>query len=131
MFSWNVDRKTMTPKYMFDPAKTGMKSLTMADVGDASKPHAVIKEQNAVAYDPNAGWKKGDVLPGRLLSRTGAQGSASDNSQISGTWEKGVWTVMFTRKLDTGHPEDDKILKEGGTYTIGLSYSPFVGQIGL
>jgi len=44
MFSWNVDRKTMTPKYMFDPAKTGMKSLTMADVGDASKPHAVIKE---------------------------------------------------------------------------------------
>lgn len=121
MFSWNVDKKTMTPKFMFDPAKVGIKSLTMADIGDTSKPHAVIEEQNAVPYDPNAGWKKDDVLPGRLLTRAGVSGSAGDNDQIKGVWNNNVWTVEFTRKLDTGHPEDDKILKEGGVYTVGLA----------
>ena len=121
MFSWNLDRKAMIPKFMFDPAKVGFKSLTEADVGDTSKPQAVIRETNAVAYDPNAGWKTGDVLPGRLLTRTGAKGSAADNNEVKGVWKDGVWTVEFTRKLDTGHPEDDKILEEGGVYTIGLA----------
>lgn len=121
MFSWNVDRKTMTPKYMFDAAKVGAKSLTAADIDDASKQHAIIQEQNAVPYDPNAGWKEGDVLPGRLLTRTGVEGSAGDNSQANGVWKDGVWTVVFTRKLNTGHPEDDKIMKEGGVYTVGFA----------
>ena len=44
----------MTPKFMFDPSKVGMKSITVADVGDLSQPFAVIKEENAVPYDPNA-----------------------------------------------------------------------------
>ena len=120
-FSWNVDRKTMTPKYMFDPAKTGGKrGLTVADVGKPGTPYAVIRESNAVPYDANAGWKKDDVLPGRLLSRADAKGSAADNSQVQGTWRDGVWTVVWTRSLDTGHPADDKILKDGGVYTVGF-----------
>ena len=121
MFAWNVNKKTMTPKFMFDAAKVGLKSLTEADIGDTSKPHAIIKEQNAVPYDAGAGWKQGDILPGRLLTRTGTKGSAGDNKSTHGVWKDGVWTVVFTRKLDTGHPEDDKILKEGGLYTIGLA----------
>ena len=121
MFSWNLDRKTMTPKFMFDAAKVGFKALSETAVGDPSKPHAVIKEQNAVPYDADAGWKAGDILPGRLLSRAGAKGSAADNDHVEGVWKDGVWTVEFTRKLDTGHPGDDKILKEGGVYTIGLA----------
>lgn len=121
MFSWNVDRKTMTPKYMFDAAKVGSKSIAVADIGDDRKPYAIIKERNAVPYDPDAGWKAGEILPGRLLTRTGTKGSAGDNDQVKGEWKGGVWTVEFTRKLDTGHPEDDKILKEGGVYTIGLA----------
>lgn len=120
MFSWNVDRKSMTPTYMFDADKVGSKSLTVADIDDQSKPHAIIKEQNAVPYDPNAGWKEGDVLPGRLLT-TEAEGSAGDNNNIKGAWKDGVWTVEFTRKLDTGHPGDDKIMKEGGVYTVGFA----------
>jgi hypothetical protein len=32
-----------------------------------------------------------------------------------------MWTVVFTRKLDTGHPEDDKIMKVGGVYTFGFA----------
>jgi hypothetical protein len=120
-FSWNVDRKTMVPKFMFDAAKVGSKSLTVADIDDMTKPHAIIKEENAVPYDPNAGWKEGDILPGRLLSRVEAKGSAADNNAVNGVWKDGVWTVEFTRKLDTGHPEDDKMLKDGAVYTIGLA----------
>jgi hypothetical protein len=120
MFSWNVDKKTMTPKFMFDAAKVGSKGLTMADINDTSKPHALIKEQNAVPYDPKAGWKKGDVLPGRLLS-TAVKGSAGDNTSAKGVWKDGVWTLEWARKLNTGHPEDDKIMKEGSVYTIGLA----------
>jgi len=120
MFSWNVDRKSMTPKFMFDAAKVGSKALKVADIDDPSKPHAVIKEQNAVPYDPNAGWKEGDVLPGRLLS-TAVEGSAGDNTSAKGVWKDGAWTVEFTRKLNTGHPEDDKILKDGGVYTVGFA----------
>jgi hypothetical protein len=36
-------------------------------------------------------------------------------------WEDGVWTVLWTRKLDTGNPADDKILKVGGVYTFGFA----------
>jgi hypothetical protein len=120
-FSWNVDRKTMTPTYMFDAAKVGSKSLTEAEIGDPSKPFALIREQNAVPYDPDAGWQEGDVLPGRLLSAEDSSGSAADNSEVNGTWEDGTWTVVWRRPLDTGHPEDDKILEEGGVYTVGIA----------
>ena len=120
-FTWNVDRKTMTPKYMFDKAKVGVKGLTVDGVGDTAKPFAMIRESNAAAYDPGAGWKKDDVLPGRLLSRADAKGSAADNNGAKGVWENGTWTVVWTRPLDTGHPGDDKILKEGGKYTVGFA----------
>ena len=120
MFSWNVDKKTMTPKYMFDPAKVGFKALREGDIGDAGKPMAVIRGVNAVAYDPDAGWKKGDILPGRLLS-TETEGSAGDNDWAKGVWKDGVYTLVFRRKLDTGHPEDDKVLKVGGVYTVGFA----------
>jgi hypothetical protein len=117
-FTWNVDRKTMTPKFMF---AEGTNVLTVDGIGDPSRPYAIIREQNAVAYDPDAGWQEGDVLPGRLLSSEDAEGSAADNRDVRGTWEDGVWTVTWTRPLDTGHPEDDKILREGETYNVGLA----------
>ena len=120
-FTWNVDRSTMTPKFMFDGAKFGIKALTVDDIGDLSKPPAIIREENAVAYDPDAGWQEGDVLPGRLLSSEDAEGSAADNRDVQGAWENGVWTVTWARPLDTGHPEDDKILREGQAYNVGLA----------
>lgn len=120
MFSWNVDKKTMTPKFMFDASKVGFKALTESDIGDPDKPMAVIKEVNAVPYDANAGFKEGDILPGRLLT-TKTEGSAGDNDYARGTWKDRTYTLVFRRKLDTGHPEDDKILKVGGKYTIGLA----------
>jgi hypothetical protein len=120
-FSWNVDRKTMTPKFMFDEKKVGSKSIVMSDIGNPAKPHAIIQEENAVPYDAKAAWKKGDILPGRLLSRKGAEGSAGDNTDTKGVWKDSTWTVVWTRKLDTGHPEDDKILKVGGIYNVGFA----------
>jgi hypothetical protein len=120
-FSWNLDKKTMTPKFMFDPGKLGMKSITEADIGDPAKPYAIIREENAVPYDPDAGWQEGDVLPGRLLSRTGAVGSAADNNQVTSEWKDGMWTVVWARPLDTGHPEDDKAIEVGKAYNFGFA----------
>ena len=120
-FSWNIDRKTMTPLYMFDAAKVGAKALRVGDIGNPVKPGAIIKETNAVPFDPNAGWKEGDILPGRLLSRIDAKGSAADNDAAYGTWRNGTYTLVWRRKLNTGHPADDKIMQVGGKYTIGLA----------
>lgn len=120
-FSWNVDRKTMTPQYMFDADEVGVKAITVDDIGDPSKPYALVREENAVPYDPDADWQEGDVLPGRLVSRVDAEGSAADNDQVTSEWKDGVWTVVWTRKMDTGHPEDDKILEEGKAYTFGIA----------
>ncbi|KAB2917081.1 MAG: hypothetical protein F9K29_10515 [Hyphomicrobiaceae bacterium] len=120
-FSWNVDRKTMTPLYMFDAAKVGRKALKAEDIGNAALPAAIIREGNAVAYDANAGWQEGDILPGRLLSRVDAKGSAADNNAVDGTWKDSTYTLVWARKLDTGHPDDDKIMKVGGTYTVAFA----------
>jgi hypothetical protein len=120
-FSWNVDRKTMTPLFMFDAAKVGAKALRAEDIGNPAKPAAIVKETNAVKFDPNAGWKEGDILPGRLLSRTDARGSAADNNAAYGEWKNGTYTLVWARKLDTGHPADDKVMKVGGKYTVGLA----------
>jgi hypothetical protein len=120
-FSWNLNRKTMTPLFMFDVAKVGATALRAEDIGNPAKPGAIIKEANAVPFDPNAGWKEGDILPGRLLSRADAKGSAADNDAVHGTWKDGTYTLVWGRKLDTGHPADDKIMKVGGKYTVGFA----------
>ena len=62
-----------------------------------------VREENSAPYDPNAGWKEGDILPGRLVSRADAQGSAADNDATKGTWKDDVYTLLFRRKLNTGH----------------------------
>ena len=120
MFGYNVDKKTMTPKFMFDSSKVGYKVLNKDIFGDASKPMTLISGVNTVAYDANGGFKEGDILPGRLLT-TKTEGSAGDNDSAKGVWKDNGYTLVFTRKLNTGHPEDDKILKVGGTYTVGMA----------
>ena len=120
MFSKNWDKAANQPKYMFDAKKVGFNSRTMDQLRDTSKPSSLIVEDNVVAFDPKAGWKKGDMIPEYYVTRA-VSGSAGDNNNAHGTWKDGMWTVVWTRKLDTGHPEDDKILKKGGVYTVGLA----------
>lgn len=119
-FTWNLDRKSMIPTFMFNESTVGFKAMREEDFTDQSKPTFMIKESNAVAYDAAAGFVEGDILPGRLLT-TQMEGSAGDNDWARGSWDDGTYTVVFRRKLDTGHPEDDKIMKVGGVYTIGLA----------
>jgi len=121
MFSKNWDKAKKQPKYMFDAGKVGIKSRTMDQIRDTSQPPSVIVEKNAAPFDPSAGWKEGDMIPAYYVTRTGTKGSAADNSDAHGVWKDGTWTVLWTRKLDTGHPEDDKIMKPGGVYTFGFA----------
>jgi hypothetical protein len=119
-FGSNIDSETQAPKFMFDEAKAGSRSLSESDIADLSKPYALIREENAAPYDPNAGWQEGDILPGLIVSREDATGSAADNDSVIGSWEDGVWTVTWTRALETGNA-DDKALTEGQTYNVGVA----------
>lgn len=120
MFSWNVDKKTMTPKFMFDADETGYSAVREDQLADPTKATTIAVGVNAKPYDPGVAFKVGDLLPGRLVSAK-TEGSAGDNDYAKGTWKDGMYTLIFRRKLDTGHPEDDKILKVGGVYNVGFA----------
>jgi hypothetical protein len=120
-FVSNFDRKMMTPRYMFDPARTGFRSLTLKQAIERSKSYALIREDNTAPYDPAAVWQAGDILPSRILTRAGAQESAADNRNVVGNWKQGTWTVVWARALDTGNPKDDKPLRPAERYTVSFS----------
>ncbi|HJV26496.1 MAG TPA: ethylbenzene dehydrogenase-related protein [Aromatoleum sp.] len=117
MFSGNADPKTHQPKYMWDAAKVGYKSITVDKLHQAD--HFLIREKNAVPFDPNAGWKEGDMVPDYLVSRADASGSAADNNAIA-SWKDGVWTVVMIRPLALTNA-DDKALKPGTVYNVGFA----------
>lgn len=117
MFGGNADAKTHTPKFMWDAKKVGYKSITADQLRKGE--HFLIREQNAVPFDPNAGWKEGDMVPDYMVSREDAKGSAADNNAV-GTWKDGKWTVVLVRPLGLTSP-DDKTFKEGGVYNVGFA----------
>ncbi|MFQ6021112.1 MAG: ethylbenzene dehydrogenase-related protein [Acidiferrobacterales bacterium] len=121
MFSSNENKKAHQPKFMYNKNKVAVMSVTADTVRDVSMPYALVRERNAVSFDPNAGWKPGDMVPRYVLTREGTSGSAADNNNTKGEWKNGMWTVLWTRPLNTSHTEDDKILKEGGVYSIGFA----------
>ena len=117
MFSGNSDAKTKAPKFMWDAKKVGYKSITADQLRKGD--HFLMGEQNVVPFDPNAGWKEGDMLPRYVLSRADAKGSAADNNAIA-NWKDGMWTVVVIRPLGLAN-DDDKSLKEGGVYNVGFA----------
>ena len=117
MFASNADAKTHAPKFMWDEKKVGYKSITANDLRKGD--HFLIREQNAVPFDPSAGWKEGDLIPDYLISRVDANGSAADNNAIA-NWKDGTWTVVMIRPLGLGSG-DDKALKDGGVYNVGFA----------
>ncbi len=117
-FGSNVDPKTHEPRFMYDEKKVGKKALTADDI--RKMPTALIREQNAVPFDPNAGWKEGDLIPEYVLNKEGAKGSGADNNQVKGVWKDGAWTVVWARKLNLANP-DDKALKEGKVYNFAFA----------
>jgi hypothetical protein len=117
MFGGNADAATHAPKLMWDDRKVGYKSITAEQLRKGE--HFLVKDVNAVPFDPNAGWKVGDLIPDYYVSRADAKGSAADNTATS-TWKDGVWTVVIVRPLGLANA-DDKALKEGGTYNVGFA----------
>jgi hypothetical protein len=114
-FASNMDAKTKQPKVMYDVAKFGSKSVSTAQV--PGKGNFLTMGQNAVPFDPNAGWKAGDMLPRYYLQTP--EGSGADN-KATGSWKDGVWTMVLTRPLALANG-DDKALKPGGVYTVGFA----------
>jgi hypothetical protein len=117
-FASNMDAKTKQPRYMYDAKKFGKKALAEADINRNGS--VLVREENAVAFDPNAGWKAGDLLPQYYVSRANASGSAADNKQAKGTWKDGTWTVVWARPLNLSN-SDDKALQEGKVYNFGFA----------
>jgi hypothetical protein len=117
-FSGNANKETHQPKFMWDEKKVGYKSIKVLDLYKGGN-HYLIREQNAVPFDPNAGWKEGDLIPDYITSRADAKGSAADNNAIA-SWKNGEWTVVLIRPLALTN-DDDKTLKEGGVYNVGFA----------
>jgi hypothetical protein len=118
MFGGNADAQTHQPKFMWDEKKMGFKSIR-ADSPARKGNLFLVREQNAVPFDPNAGWKEGDLIPDYIISREDAKGSAADNNAIA-SWKDGVWTVVLIRPLGLSNA-DDKLLKAGGVYNVGFA----------
>jgi hypothetical protein len=117
-FGSNVDPKTHQPRFMYDEKKVGKKALTADDIRKTRT--ALIREQNAVPFDPNAGWKEGDLIPEYVLNREGAKGSGADNKRVNGVWKDGMWTVVWVRPLKLTNP-DDKALVNGKVYNFSFA----------
>ena len=117
-FSKNWDKQKKQPKFMYDPATFGNHAVRMDQI--RSRPTSLIREHNAVPFDPNHAWREGDLIPEYIVSREQAHGSAADNDQARGNWQDGVWTVEFARRFGLSNP-DDKNLQPGQAYTIGFA----------
>ena len=117
-FSSNRDPKTGQPKFMYDEKKFGKRSFVLDDI--RKMPTALVRERNAVPFDPNADWKAGDLLPQYVVSAADAAGSAADNKNAKGVWKDGMWTVVWARPLNLANP-DDKPLKEGKSYNFAFA----------
>lgn len=116
VFASNLDDQKV-PKFMFDAKVFGAKAAKAEDIG--KKDHFLIKGKNAVAFDPKAEWKAGDLLPRYVLQPEDTTGSAADNKG-SGKWENGVWTVVIVRPLGLQN-NDDKAFRDGGVYSVGFA----------
>lgn len=116
-FGSNVDPKTHQPRLMYDEKKVGKKALAAGDI--RKMPTALVRGVNAVPFDPNAGWKEGDLIPEYFVTSE-AKGSAADNKNAAGVWKDGVWTVVWVRKLNLSNP-DDKALSEGKVYNFAFA----------
>jgi hypothetical protein len=78
------------PAYMQDPSKS------------ASIPGTLLVSQAVEIKD--AGFKDGDEIPGYMLN-TGWKDSFAD-VKTNGVWQNGKWTVVMSRKLNTGYDDD-------------------------
>jgi hypothetical protein len=92
------------PLFRQDPAKP------------ASVPGVLLKEE-AVEIKDYSSFKAGDIVPYRLPQRP--EGSRFDIKAVS-RYAAGGWTLLLSRKLDTGH-EDDVVFNPRREYNFALA----------
>ena len=118
--NWDKDKKQ--PKLMFDPAKAGRAALNWDDLANRKLGFDdlyYLREDQAKPYDPKRAWNDGDTLPRRVL-RAG-EGSRTDIAVLGkARWKDGYWDVTLTRKMDTGHPLDDKAFVDNRVYSVAF-----------
>ena len=121
-YATNWDGEKKQPRLMFDAVKAGQTALKWADIaaGRITQDSTyALREDIAAPFDPAAGWKDGDTIPRRILRP--ADGSRADIKVLGkARWDKGFWDVTLTRKMDTGAPLEDKILRDRGIYSVAF-----------
>jgi hypothetical protein len=119
----NWDPAGSEPRWMFDASRTGYRTLRWEDVKggrfDFKGPYYLTADA-AVPFDPALEWREGDVLPGEVL-REPSDSRADIGVLGQGRWSNGYWDVTLVRALDTGHPDEDKILRDQGVYSVALA----------
>ena len=86
---------------------------------DESRPY-YLEAKNDVTFEAAHEWGEGDVIPGQVLREP--SGSRDEiRVQGQGNWADGYGDVTLVRALDTGHPLEDKVLRDQGVYSIALS----------
>lgn len=121
-FGTNWNSQSEQPKLMLDAKKKGQAALAWTDVksGRLAASDVVLREDEAVPFDPKHAWKDGDTIPRRLLRQ--GEGSAADvHVHGAATWHEGFRDVTLTRALDTGHPQEDKTIRDKGVYTVAFA----------
>lgn len=68
-------------------------------------------------------WHAGSskVVDGSVLDYRTEDTGGQDVTVLDSSFDDGTYTVVLQRKLDTGHPTEDKIMKAGGVYTLGIA----------
>ena len=119
--NWNSD--LTEPRLMLDPARTGQRALRWEDLIEGRLDFEdvyYLREDQAIPFDATLDWAEGDVIPRRAL-RVGDGSRADIAVQGKARWVDGFWDVTLVRRLDTGHPLDDKILVDGGLYDVAVA----------
>ncbi len=101
----NRTKDKSKPAYMQDPSKS------------ASIPDSLLVSESVEIKDSSI-FKEGDEIPGYMLF-TDWKGSFADVI-TQGVWQDGRWTVMMSRKLDTGY-DDDLQFNTRKRYPFGLA----------
>lgn len=117
----NWDKEIEQPKFMFDPKITGQYAMSLDKVKNreyTTEDYYFLNEANMIEFDPNHEWQEGDILPNWITSIE--EDSSRSNIFAKGVLMDGKWHLDMQRAMDTGNPNDDKILHEQGKYTVAF-----------
>ena len=112
------------PRWMFDPDRGGVRALRWEDVAGCAR----RMPGNTTTCVEDARCRSTRITSGARATSSQARCCAKPSDsraeirvQGQGRWVDGYWDVTLVRALDTGHPLEDKVLRDQGVYTVALS----------